>query len=360
MTGARDASDKITLKTIADHVGTSVGTVDRAINNRPGISEDMRRAVLKIAEDLGYEAQRRPYTRRRKEAPRIAVAYPRQPDSFYRVMDAGVCAGEAKFAPQGVIVDKIRYHRPTPADAMESLSALDPSAYDALALVAPGAEVNATIERFATAGLPVVTVNSDTNCSARQLFIGADAKQSGCIAAEMLALMTHRAGAIVGYLDLGQTAPGIVRFSGLDEYMRTNYPNIEVLSCIDDTSEDMEKSDRLASIISMTNAVNGVFCTGPSSTVIVANTLKSLGRGDIAVVGYDISPSTYAAVREGWCHALIYQDPFQQGYLAVKLLANHLRHGAALKAGDASLENLIVTRGNIDRYYDPGLFADYK
>ena len=43
-----------TIKDIAKKAGVSVATVSRAINNKIDISEDMRKYILKIIDDMGY------------------------------------------------------------------------------------------------------------------------------------------------------------------------------------------------------------------------------------------------------------------------------------------------------------------
>lgn len=44
----------VTMKELAEVCNVSRGTVDRALNNRPGINEETRRLVLETAEKLGY------------------------------------------------------------------------------------------------------------------------------------------------------------------------------------------------------------------------------------------------------------------------------------------------------------------
>lgn len=46
---------KITIKDIATICGVSLGTVDRALNNRKGISEKTRKKVLQVAEEMNYK-----------------------------------------------------------------------------------------------------------------------------------------------------------------------------------------------------------------------------------------------------------------------------------------------------------------
>lgn len=46
---------KVKIKDIANVCGVSAGTVDRALNNRLGISEETKKKILKVAEEMNYQ-----------------------------------------------------------------------------------------------------------------------------------------------------------------------------------------------------------------------------------------------------------------------------------------------------------------
>ncbi|MEK3796981.1 LacI family DNA-binding transcriptional regulator [Peribacillus sp. FSL H8-0477] len=46
---------KVKIKDIANACGVSAGTVDRALNNRLGISEETKKKILKVAEEMNYQ-----------------------------------------------------------------------------------------------------------------------------------------------------------------------------------------------------------------------------------------------------------------------------------------------------------------
>ena len=46
---------RTTLADVARAAGVSLMTVSRAINNKPGVGEDVRQAIVKLAEELGYQ-----------------------------------------------------------------------------------------------------------------------------------------------------------------------------------------------------------------------------------------------------------------------------------------------------------------
>ncbi len=64
---------KITLKELAERTGLSVSAVSLALNDRPGISEENRDRVLRLAQELGYQHTKpKPSARKNKQ---IAIVH---------------------------------------------------------------------------------------------------------------------------------------------------------------------------------------------------------------------------------------------------------------------------------------------
>jgi ABC-type sugar transport system substrate-binding protein len=98
--------------------------------------------------------------------------------------------------------------------------------------------------------------------------------------------------------------------------------------------------------------ISSVFCTGYVSTIGALEALKMLNRRDIQIIGYDVTAITAAALRENRLSALIFQDPYQQGYKAVQLLSRHLLEGYLPEKTCLYIENRIVLKSNLDSYFD--------
>lgn len=54
---------KVTMKDIADRLGISINAVSLALNNRPGVGDEMRRKILRVAEETGYLQKKSKYVR---------------------------------------------------------------------------------------------------------------------------------------------------------------------------------------------------------------------------------------------------------------------------------------------------------
>src|SRR6185312_8828057 len=78
------------IKDIATALGVSIGTVDRALHERPGINSETRARVLKMAQRLGYRpnvAARHLKLRRKLQ---IFVNLPKEIASFFDALRAGI------------------------------------------------------------------------------------------------------------------------------------------------------------------------------------------------------------------------------------------------------------------------------
>ena len=68
------------------------------------------------------------------------------------------------------------------------------------------------------------------------------------------------------------------------------------------------------------------------------------------LIGYDTSEELLTALREGWCDALLFQDPYRQGYAAVQTLAQYVLDGKVPDLRKTSILTNIVLPQNADSY----------
>jgi len=68
--------------------------------------------------------------------------------------------------------------------------------------------------------------------------------------------------------------------------------------------------------------------------------------GKIKLVGFDSSSQLVNAMAAGELHGLVLQDPFNMGYLAVKMLVEHLRGAKIDERVDTGLT--LVTPENMN------------
>jgi ribose transport system substrate-binding protein len=82
----------------------------------------------------------------------------------------------------------------------------------------------------------------------------------------------------------------------------------------------------LAALGAASGGVDGIFCPNESTTFGMLRALQDAQlAGKIKLVGFDSSTQLVAAMSAGELHGLVLQDPFNMGYLSVKMLVEHLR-----------------------------------
>jgi LacI family transcriptional regulator len=341
---------RVTLKLIAQRAGTSIGTVDRALKGREGVRRSTKEKVLLAARELGYTPNPFSNALRRMGSIRLAMVYPVQPIPFYAPMIAGINDAVADLSDFGVEVEHIRYAMQKQDLEEEALTRLNIDSYQGIAINSAGPRIARQINRFVEAGLPVITFNTDAVNSTRRFFVGNDSLQSGRIGAALLARFLGGEGAVTVLGNFVQAMPFSERFGGFCETIHEAFPNMTLYPCAECYAEQQLASQSLLTLLSSVPSVRGVFCTGYTSTVGAISALKQLNRKDIVLIGYDTSDELLAALREGWCDALLYQDPYQQGYAAVQTLAQHVLDGRIPDPRRINILTHIVLPQNADSY----------
>jgi len=341
---------RITLKMIAQKAGVSVGTVDRALNNRAGINEESKQLVLSVAKTLGYKPNRLASALSRKRVVKIGMLYPDRPTDFYYDIDAGINMAAEELHDFGIMLEKIRYSPQDATGADTCLAALDLQSFDGFAVNAAGSFETRHFDRIAGAGIPVITFNTDAPESKRLFYIGNHSRESGRLGGEILDMILRGEGSVTVIGNFAQSMPFLERFSGFFEYLQLSASTLRVIPCIECRSDPMLAADGLKNLLTQTPDIRGVFCVGHSGTVGAINALKELGRRDIHIVGYDVTRQTADALREGWCDALLYQEPFDQGYQAARLLARHIIENWTPERAYLYLDTHVVLRSNLDSY----------
>ncbi len=342
--------NRVTLKRIAQRAGTSIGTVDRALKGRKGVRESTQQHVLAVAREMGYTPSPFANALRRMARIRLAMVYPEQPAPFYAPMTAGIRDAVNDLSDFGVEVDLIRYPQQKQDMEEDALRRIDPAAYQGVAINSAGPRIAQAIDRLMDMSVPVSTFNTDAPGSRRRYFVGCDAVQSGRMGAALLGRFLGGKGTVTVLGNFVQATPFSERFGGFCETIHDSFPRMLIYPCAECFAPEQQASQSLLALLANAPQVNGVFCTGYTSTVGALSALKQAGRKDIALVGYDTSAELLGALGDGWCDALLYQDPYRQGYAAVQTLAQYVLDGKTPDARKISIPTQIVLPQNAESY----------
>src|ERR1700722_6567316 len=189
-----------------------------------------------------------------------------------------------------------------------------------------GASVKASVK----AGIPVVVFDSDLAGDDHTSFVATDNVAAGRMAAEELARAMGDTGNVVVLRYQEGSASTANREQGFLTAIKT-HPSIHVVSdnqyggatteSAFATSENLLSAQKAES-----GGVQGVFAPNELTTFGMLLALRKASlAGKVHFVGFDASEKLVKGLRDGALDALVVQNPFNIGYVAVKTMTEHLR-----------------------------------
>lgn len=341
---------QITLKQIAEKAGTSVGTVDRALNNRGRISEQTKEKVLKIANELGYQPNKIASALSRSKALRIAVLYPKFPDYFQCQYLSGLEKAIGHFSHYKIEVIPYRCDNMSPQSQIDIIKNIDFSNIDGFSLNASSPELTPYIDRIADMGIPVATFNSDVHDSKRLFHVGMDPFTAGRISCNLMAKILREKGKIWIMPGFNSVLSHRERILGFLE-TAARYPDIEIIQEGEYLDDEAIAQECTADMLKKHKDIKGIYVVSCPGTVGVGLHLEQLSpEGRPILVGYDTSEDIRDLLNKDICTFSIYQNPAAQIHYALVYLVEYLMFGNLPKQENHFLPPQVVVRENIDYY----------
>ncbi len=337
---------RYTSQDIADRLGISRGTVYRALNDKGRISEETRKKVLKVAEELGYKPNRLAQSLVMRKETTIAAILPTVPEYFFGKIEEGVRDAEERLRDYGV---SVRYYHTNAvndefaqAEIFENI--INKSFGGILVIPANPALLGPQIDMAVERGIPVVTLNNDAPQSNRLCFVGEDSVRAGRVAAGLMVEFIGGEGS-VAVLSGSLAASGLRgRIAGFTSVIERN-PKIDMMDIFEYSENEAEAYQIAKRLIEERKDLKGIFLTTTTGLEPVAQAIIDSGMaGKIKLIGFDTNEQIERLTRDNVIHATIYQDPYAQGYYSLRILAQHiLSNGNPGK----NLEEYMYTRLDI-------------
>lgn len=215
---------------------------------------------------------------------------------------------------------------------------------DSQALVSP-------VENAAKAGIPVVIIDSGLDTDKYVSFVATDNYKGGRMAGEHLAKLLNGKGKVIVLRYQVGSASTTKRENGFLDAIK-EHPEIEILSedqyCGGPTREMAYQSAQNL-FNRYGQQVDGVFAPCEPVTIGVTMALQELNKakGQVKVVGFDVTDKALGFLKDGDVQALVVQDPVRMGDLGVKTVIDHLQGNQVSNRVDTGVS--LVTPDNLDQ-----------
>lgn len=339
----------VTIRQIAEAAKVSRGTVDKVLNNRPGVSAPVREQILHLANELGYKPNAAGKSLAfQKNRVRIGFILANAHDPFYQEVQTGIARAADELAGFGIEVDCRILEHPSVTDQLACIREIAQAPLAGLALApmddpAVRDELNRLIEQR---GLKVVTSNSDLASVKRMCFVGQDLQRSGRVAGELIGQLLPAGRQVLVLSGLSQFKAHRERLEGFNAVLAESYPALRIAGMVHDIADNEMSYREVSAYLDTHPAPDAIFLTG-LGTAGVGRALVERGRTDIKFVCYDRIPETVDLLKRRIVNFTITQDPFMQGYLPVKILFDHLFNGTLPESSHIRTRIEILTAENI-------------
>lgn len=339
------------IKQIAEAVGVSIGTVDRALHSRGGVRAETLDRILKAAKQLKYTPNLAARNLKLNRQLKIGVYLPAQISSFFDPLRAGIQAASNAFAAAQVEVVFHSYPR-LGVDDIACMEKSDWRQFDGV-ILAPGHPGRlSSITRIAEEECkPIVFVATDASRLPRLSSIAVEAAISGGIAAELLGQIVREKGSVVvitGDLKIQDHAE---KLRGFAAALATLAPHLQLLPTIESHESPDDAYRATAALLKRSADLRGVYINTANS-IPVMRAIREGGRLDaIRVVATDLFPDLADLIESGHVFASLNQRPFTQGRTAFEVLSRYLVMGTVPRQM-IRLSPHIILRSNLAVFLD--------
>lgn len=203
-----------------------------------------------------------------------------------------------------------------------------------------------SIEACNEAGIPVFTMDRESNGGEVVSHIGYDAIKSGRMAGQYLVDTLGGKGKIVEIQGIMGTNVAQNRSQGFNEIMKEN-PDMEIVACQVADFDRAKGMSVMENILQANPEIDGLYAANDEMLLGALEAMEAAGRtGDIVKIGCDAIDDTLDAMRAGKVDATIAEPPFFLGKAILNTAYDYLE-GKEIEPY-VILDNQLVTQDTVD------------
>jgi LacI family transcriptional regulator len=305
-----------TVNDIARAAGVSLATVDRVLNDRPGVRPAKMQAVQEAILRLGYVRDMAAANLARGRTYRMAFVLPDSDGQFVRTLTEAIGHAERQMANARTAIMLRCFPGDDPHQIAAVLQGLPEEDVTGVALMAPETPVvRDALRALRARGVPVVALASDLPNTERERFVGIDNVAAGRTAG---VLMGRFLGGGPGeVLVIGESMllrESLERRLGFDRVLQESFPQLVALPTLETHGRAEELREVLRRSLSHVRDLRGLYLLGAGHRAL-SEALDGLEiggaavSGGLTVIGHELTPQARAALQTGTMHAVIMQNP---------------------------------------------------
>ncbi len=272
---------------------------------------------LMIGTLISCESKEKAKQEKQNKVDRIAIVSKGYQHEFWRTVEAGAKQAadelgieisyigpekESEIGKQVSMVENEVLKKPTAL----LLAALDQNALRPIA------------QKVVDSGTILVTFDSNIAGGIESSFVATDNIQVGVKAAQKMIKLIGKEGIVGIVAHNAGTSTAIERTNGFINEMK-KHPKIKLLNTKYSDGDKLKALSITQDIVTANPEIKGIYGTNEGAAVGVGRAIAEMNKSNsIVVIGVDSSAEEITLLKEGAIKAMIVQNPFNMGYMAVK------------------------------------------
>ncbi|MGR9247941.1 LacI family DNA-binding transcriptional regulator [Rhizobium leguminosarum] len=310
-----------TVHDIAAAAGVSLATVDRVLNQRPGVRHVTREKVETAIRELGYVRDVAAANLAKGRTYPLVFILPASDNSFMHGLNAEIRQAIVRSSAERTDIRTIEVPAFDPAALVSVLEELSREKPCGIALVATDApDVRAAVDRLVRERFPIVTLVSDLTGSLRHHYAGVDNIAAGRTAARLLGrFLGPRKGEIAVLAGSMLVRDHRERLEGFSAVMAAEFPDLAILPVLEGR-DDPEVAHRLVAGALGNAGIIGVYSLGAGNRGLIRALKEKAVDRVLTVIAHELTAHTRAALIDNTIDAILNQDAGHEVRSAIRVL----------------------------------------
>ncbi|HUN89457.1 MAG TPA: substrate-binding domain-containing protein [Terriglobales bacterium] len=241
---------------------------------------------------------------------------------YWQNAASGFFEGAKQMNVRAEVVGPDTYDAANERDEFHALLAKNPKPAGILVSPADPEILKPEIDAAIAAGIPVITIDTDSPNSTRLFFIGTYNYRAGQLGGQVMAKQLNGKGNVVVYT-LGSQVNTEERMHGYRDVFE-KYPGIKIAQVIDIKGDPRIAFDQTQTMIDKKADVDGFVCLEAQAGKEVATVLDNNHlSGKKVIVAMDTDDKTLDWIKKGVIAATVAQKPYTMGYVGVKMVDDY-------------------------------------
>ncbi|ABR60872.1 LacI family DNA-binding transcriptional regulator [Sinorhizobium medicae] len=321
---------------IARMAGVSKATVDRVLNNRPGVQEHTRAHVMAIAASLAE-------TPGEVSNPgKIGLDFILAGGTNPFIADLALHLERQAAVRPDVDVIIHRLNGIEPEEIAEKLTSLRPSCKGVGLIGLDSPAVREALRQRIAAGVPVLTLVSDISHVGRVSYVGIDNRAAGRLAGYLIGRFVPGARGKIALIAGALAYRGHEeREMGFRHVLDERFPLLEIIA-VREVKENPERAySEVRTLLAEEPELVAIYCIGAGHAGI-ARALKEAGREkSLIFVGHDLTDDTRQYLLSGVMDAVIDQNAGVEAREAIDRLVRATRNETSISAATIRIQSVF-------------------